>query len=314
MSLIHQGLILRKEPRSYQRLRTMVHDILEQQQQHVDLSKKGAEETQQQQHPLRKELKREAKIVDLGHQKARAREAENVLSNMTRRRKAKGNQSRSLVKRDNSADRQNTRKTGRSPSGKEDRPPCFNCKKGNCCHDRECDCWHPSHCKYFKKDQCELVRPQAKERSTCPASDKEQASVAIVKFLARVELEDGPFWFVDVLPLSRPVHTIGFDVSSVLSCFLGSETRTCHVLEHAKCTGGWAAMHLGAAMLYRFQPSPLLFVMGSACSPRAWPWLAGRDDRAALVVFTAALCCFNNELKGVRCLYYTMAIVLGLWS
>ena len=67
----------------------MVDGILEQQQQHVDLSKTGAEETQQQQHTLRKELKREAKIVDLGHQKARAREAENVLSNMTRRRKAK---------------------------------------------------------------------------------------------------------------------------------------------------------------------------------------------------------------------------------
>ena len=39
-------------------------------------------------------------------------------------------------------------------------------------------------------------------------------------------------------------------------------------------------MHLGAAMLYRFQPSPLLFVVGS---PRP-PWFAGRDDRAALDV------------------------------
>ena len=179
---------------------------------------------------------------------------------------------------------------------------------------RECDCWHPSHCKYFKKDQFEFVRPQAKKRSTCPASDKEQASVAIVKFLARVELEDGPFGLsmCSLCPVQSTRSVLTCHLCSVASS--GQKRATCHVLEHAKCTGGWAAMLLGAAMLYRFQPSPLLFVVGSARPPWAWPWLAGRDDRAALVVFTAALCCFNNELKGVRCWYYTMAIVLGLWS
>ena len=45
--------------------------------------------TEQQQHTFRKEVKNIAKIVHLGCQKARAQRAGNVLSNMTRQRKAK---------------------------------------------------------------------------------------------------------------------------------------------------------------------------------------------------------------------------------
>ena len=43
---VYTDFVLKKEPRSYQRLRTMVNDILE-----------------QQQHTLRKDLKRKARIV-----------------------------------------------------------------------------------------------------------------------------------------------------------------------------------------------------------------------------------------------------------
>ena len=110
MTLYHQDIILKKEPRSYQRLRTMVNDILEQQQQHT----------------LRKELKEKAKIVEFGCQKARSRKAENVLSNMEW--KSKENQSRIPVKREKSAERQYTRMTGRSPPRKKDRLSCFNYK------------------------------------------------------------------------------------------------------------------------------------------------------------------------------------------
>ena len=54
----------------------------------VDFSK-SAQESEQQQHTLGKELKRKENIVDLGHQKPRARKAENVLSKLKRQRKGK---------------------------------------------------------------------------------------------------------------------------------------------------------------------------------------------------------------------------------
>ena len=43
--------------------------------------------------------------------------------------RSQGNRSRSPSKGDNSTERQHARKTEKSPSGKEDRPPCFNNKK-----------------------------------------------------------------------------------------------------------------------------------------------------------------------------------------
>ena len=51
--------------------------------------KESPQEIQRQPRTLRKKLKREAKIVDLGRQKAGARKAENVLSNKTRHRKCR---------------------------------------------------------------------------------------------------------------------------------------------------------------------------------------------------------------------------------
>ena len=58
--------------------------------------------------------------------------------------KKKKNRSRSPIKkRDDSAERQCVRKTGQNASGKEHRPPCFNCTTGTHCHDREGKCWHP---------------------------------------------------------------------------------------------------------------------------------------------------------------------------
>ena len=51
------------------------------------LLKKSVQETQQQQHTLGKELKSKENIVDLGHEKPRARNTENLVSNTTRQRK-----------------------------------------------------------------------------------------------------------------------------------------------------------------------------------------------------------------------------------
>ena len=61
---------------------------------------------------------------------------------------------------------------------------------------------------------------------------------------------------------------------------------------HGIFFGRWAALLLGAAMLCRLQLSPPL-----ARPPCAWPWLACRDDRAALDVITASLCCFYELLR-----------------
>ena len=124
-----QDILLKKEPRNYQRLRTLVTDILVQQQQNMLISQKQRSRQQQQQQAQHTFSK--AKMVDLGRQNSRARKAENVLPNMTRQRKGKGkgHQSRSPAGRDKSAGGRYTRKTGKSPSGKEDRPSCFNHKR-----------------------------------------------------------------------------------------------------------------------------------------------------------------------------------------
>ena len=58
-----------KKPRSYPKSRTMINDISEQRQQNTLRSPKGALKRHEQQHILRKALKRNARIVDLGHQK-----------------------------------------------------------------------------------------------------------------------------------------------------------------------------------------------------------------------------------------------------
>ena len=73
--------------------------------------------------------------------------------------KGKGNlDQEASLKRVDSAERQYARKTGKSLSGKEDRPPCFNYRRENCSHDRECDYLHLPHCKYFQKKHWKLER------------------------------------------------------------------------------------------------------------------------------------------------------------
>ena len=132
--------------------------------------KRNAQETEQQHC-------RKAQIVALGRQKARAQKAEHFLVNVTQQRKGRAkdiNQEVRQVERDSSAERLYARKTGKSPSGKEDRPPCFKYKRGNCCHDGECEHWHPPRCKEFKNEKCQMgkdcpfIHSQKKKRSTTP--------------------------------------------------------------------------------------------------------------------------------------------------
>ena len=90
MTSYQEDTVLDQEPRRYQRLRTVVNDVPEQQQQNMLISQKRSDQkTEQQQHTLHKELKKKAKFVHLGCQKARARKAQNVHSNLTRQRKDK---------------------------------------------------------------------------------------------------------------------------------------------------------------------------------------------------------------------------------
>ena len=78
---------------------------------------------------------------------------------MTQRNmQGKRGKTRSPVLRDNSAERQKGRKTGRCPSGNGDRLPCFLKKKGKCTQDRECDYWHPLAFLIFNKGQCQIEK------------------------------------------------------------------------------------------------------------------------------------------------------------
>ena len=100
---------------------------------------------EQQKHTLRKDLKRKAKIVIWDMKR---------LVPQPRKGGVKELDQEARLKRDNSVERQYTRKTGRSASGKEDPLPRFNCKKMVMIEG--CGYWHPPHCKYFKKDKCEM--------------------------------------------------------------------------------------------------------------------------------------------------------------
>ena len=46
-------------------------------------------------------------------------------------------------------------RSGKSPSGKSDRPPCRDYMKGNCTK-TNCDYWHPPDCKFYAKGDCKL--------------------------------------------------------------------------------------------------------------------------------------------------------------
>ena len=103
--------------------------------------------------------------------------------------KGKGNRPRSPLKRDNSAERHHARKTGKTPSGQESRPPCFNYKRGHC---RECGYWHLPPCTHLKKDGCQMGKDcpsihsqeesiyQSRRNMQRKESQKERVTVAIV--------------------------------------------------------------------------------------------------------------------------------------
>ena len=140
----------------------------------MDPSKRALKRPSSSPKNLGKGLKRKETIVDHGRHEARAREAENVLLNMTPKRKGttKEIDQEARLKRDSSTERQFSRKAGRSPSERGDRPLCCNYKRGNCSHDRECDYLHHPQCNYFRKDNCEMGQdcpyehPQKKKPST----------------------------------------------------------------------------------------------------------------------------------------------------
>ena len=106
----------------------------------IDFSKKNDQETEQQ-HTLQKTAEEQGTHCRSWMSKGPCK---CLFGHDTAEKgKNKKNRSRSPIKKtDDSAERQCVRKTEQSPSGKEHRPPCFNCTTGTHCHDRECHCWH----------------------------------------------------------------------------------------------------------------------------------------------------------------------------
>ena len=125
---------------------------------------------------------------ELGHQKGSCWKAENVLSNLRLQSKWKtqeidqGAQVQETIPQKD----KKTPKTGRSPSGEEDRSPSFNHERGNCRDDRDCDYWHLLHCKFFKNDKCEMWKDclfvyPANEEATYQSSTKGKREGNIIR-------------------------------------------------------------------------------------------------------------------------------------
>ena len=173
----------------------MVTDILERQEQNLLISQK--QETEQHRRTVLQEQKKKVNIAALGHQKCSCSKSgtcsfDHDPANIGT---GKGHRSRSLVLRDNSAERQHARKSRKSLPGKEDRLPCFNYKRGSCSHDRVCEYWPPPQCKHFKIDRCPMrkdcpfIHSQRQGRSGSPRrngkgkekmSEKEKGTIAVV--------------------------------------------------------------------------------------------------------------------------------------
>ena len=152
--------------------------------------KKSAQETEHQPLFLQKGMNRKEHIVELEHQQARARMAENVLSTMTRQRK--GNAKKSTKKRGENVISQYI---GQTDEVHQERKIDFHvstAKEGNCSHDRESDYWHSPHCKYFKKDEsgmgkdCPFVHPQTKERSTSYHNNPTTKKLLVQQWILRI--------------------------------------------------------------------------------------------------------------------------------
>ena len=106
----------------------------------------------------RKQVKRKSENANRGQRKAHVRRDQNARSNNSPKKgKGKGQWSRSPTPRRNGANTANLNKqnirTGKTPSGKGDRPCCFDWKNGACSRGRDCDYWHPLHCRHFKSYQ-----------------------------------------------------------------------------------------------------------------------------------------------------------------
>ena len=104
-------------------------------------------------------------------QKTRARKAENVLSNMTRQRKAKDFDQQAPLKRDNSAERQYATETGKVHLDKKTVLRVSTTQQEfEVTIESVTVYWHLTHRKYFKRDQCHMAL--TKEESICQYKEK----------------------------------------------------------------------------------------------------------------------------------------------
>ena len=69
-------------------------------------------------------------------------------------RKAGGNSSQNPPKAKAEAKAKSKPRTGKSPSGKLERPSCRFHKSGSCTKQSDCDFWHPPPCRLFKQGKC----------------------------------------------------------------------------------------------------------------------------------------------------------------
>ena len=155
--ILTASIVLKKEPRSCQKLRTVVNGTLEQQQQNKLISQKERSRNEAASaFFFQRTIKKRKRLLVLDVEKL-VLERWKMFFRARHSKKGKGkwDRSRNLMKRNNSADRQHAKKTG-SPSGWWDRPLSFDNKKGHCSRDRECDYWHLPHCKCFKQGNCQL--------------------------------------------------------------------------------------------------------------------------------------------------------------
>ena len=113
-----------KEPRRYQRERTL---------EHVDLSKRTHKRLDRSILLFERSGNESLNMSILHVKKARVRREENVLIDMTRQREARAKELDQEAWLNTTIPRKNAWKMERTPSRQEDRPPCFNYK--NCSND-----------------------------------------------------------------------------------------------------------------------------------------------------------------------------------
>ena len=112
-----------------------------------------------------------------------------------RQGEGKGQRSRSLAPRENATESLGLKvgRTGRSPSGEDDRASCLDYKNGACKRGRDCDHWHPPHWRDLKSKGkrgwgCPFVHPRnqtgprrPRRRSRGNANSQEGAAMSITR-------------------------------------------------------------------------------------------------------------------------------------